>query len=224
MTRPIALAIFDCDGVLVDSERLAVRIDVQVMAELGWVMTEAEIIERFVGRSDESIAKDIEAHLGRPLAGDWVAEFEHLYRAAFAAELKSVPGVVTALDKITIQTCVASSGSHDKIRYTLGLTGLYERFAGRIFSASEVARGKPAPDLFLYAAAQMGIEPAACAVIEDSQYGIEAARAAGMRAFGFAGGLTPADRLRGPGTIVFSDMRELPALLEAAGSAFGEQA
>src|SRR5207247_3193044 len=98
-------------------------------------------------------------------------------------------------------TCVASSGTHERMRYTLGLTGLYDRFAGRIFSSSEVARGKPAPDIFLYAADRMGVDPASCAVVEDSRYGVEAARAAGMHVFGFAGGLTVAERLRGPSTI-----------------------
>ena len=127
-----------------------------------------------------------------------------------------MPGVVEALDRITLPTCVASSGTHDKIRFTLGLTGLYERFAGRIFSAYEVARGKPAPDLFLYAASRMGADPAACAVVEDSPYGIEAARAAGMRAFGYAGGLTPRPWLEGPDTVIFEDMRELPRLLNCA--------
>jgi HAD superfamily hydrolase (TIGR01509 family) len=213
MSRALELVIFDCDGVLVDSERIAVRTDVKVFAKLGWVLTEAEIIERFVGLSDKSIKAAIEAHLGCVLRDDWEAEFQALYREAFAAELTPVPGVVDTLDQITLATCVASSGTHDKIRFTLGLTGLYERFVGRIFSAYEVARGKPAPDLFLYAASRMGVDPAACAVVEDSPYGIEAARAAGMRAFGFAGGLTPAARLEGPGTVVFRDMRDLPRLL-----------
>ena len=99
------------------------------------------------------------------------------------------------------------------MRYTLGLTGLYPRFAGRIFSASEVARGKPAPDLFLHAARRMGVHPAACAVVEDSRYGVEAARVAGMRAFGYAGGLSPRAWLEGPGTVVFDEMRDLPRLL-----------
>jgi HAD superfamily hydrolase (TIGR01509 family) len=213
MSRPLELVIFDCDGVLVDSERLAVRIDVQVMAQLGWIMTEAEVIERFLGRSDKSIKADIEAQLGRSLPDDWEQEFQSLYRAAFAAELKPVPGVLEALDQINLPTCVASSGSHDKMRFTLGLTGLYERFAGRIFSVHDVARGKPAPDLFLYAAARMGVAPEACAVVEDSQSGIEAARAAGMRPFAFAGGLTPRAWFEASGAVVFDDMRELPALL-----------
>jgi HAD superfamily hydrolase (TIGR01509 family) len=207
------LVIFDCDGVLVDSERLAVRIDVRVLAELGWILTEQEVIERFVGRSHEFMVAEIETHLGRPLAADWEDPFQSLYRNAFATELKPVEGIVEALDQITLRTCVASSGTHEKMRYTLGLTGLYDRFAGRIFSASEVPRGKPAPDLFLHAAKRMGVEPAACVVIEDSRYGVEAARAAGMLALGYAGGLTAAEHLRGPGTVVFNEMRELPRLL-----------
>ena len=218
MPVPPELAIFDCDGVLVDSERLAVRIDVRVLAALGWVLTEQDVIERFLGRSHEYMVAEIEAYLGRPLAADWEDPFQPLYREAFAAELTPVDGVVEALDRITLRTCVASSGSHEKMRYTLGLTGLYDRFAGRIFSASEVPRGKPAPDLFLHAAKRMGVEPAACVVIEDSRFGVEAARAAGMLALGYAGGLTRAEVLRGPGTIVFDDMRELPRLLAAAGT------
>ena len=213
MTRSLELVIFDCDGVLVDSERLAVRIDVRVLAELGWILTEQEVVERFMGRTHEYMVSEIEAFLGRPLAPDWEDPFHQLYRDAFAAELQPVEGVVEALDRITLPTCVASSGTHEKIRFTLGLTNLYDRFAGRIFSASEVARGKPAPDLFLHAAKRMGVDPAACAVVEDSRYGVEAARAAGMLALGFAGGLTAAEHLQGPGTIVFTEMRELPSLL-----------
>jgi HAD superfamily hydrolase (TIGR01509 family) len=202
--------------VLIDSERIAVRTDVKVLASLGWHLTEAECIERFVGLSDKSIKAAIEAQLGCVLPDDWDQKFQPLYREAFAAELTPVPGVVDALDQITLPTCVASSSSHDKLRFTLGLAGLYERFAGRIFSAYDVARGKPAPDLFLHAAARMGVAPEACAVVEDSRYGVEAARAAGMRAFGFAGGLTPRAWLEGPGTVVFTDMRALPGLLAGA--------
>jgi HAD superfamily hydrolase (TIGR01509 family) len=213
---PLELVIFDCDGVLVDSERVAVRVDVEVFAALGLTLSEAEVIERFLGRSDADIAAELEAELGRPLASDWAEEFTPLYREAFAAELKPVDGVIEALDQIETPCCVASSGSHDKIRYTLGLTGLYERFAGRIFSVSEVARGKPAPDLFLYAAREMGVEPRRCAVVEDSRWGVEAACAAGMRAFGYGGGFTPPEGLADAGAVVFEDMRELPWLLVGA--------
>jgi HAD superfamily hydrolase (TIGR01509 family) len=214
----LQLVIFDCDGVLVDSDRISVRIDVGVFAQLGWPISEAELIERFVGRSDEFMVGEIEAQLGRRLAEDWEDEFEHLYREAFEAELTPVDGIVEALDRIRTPTCVASSGSHDKMRHTLGLTGLYPRFEGRIFSVSEVTEGKPAPDLFLHAAERMGAEPGGSAVVEDSRFGVEAARAAGMRAFGYAGGLTPAERLEGPGTVVFDDMRDLPRLLGEPGA------
>ena len=216
MSRAFELVIFDCDGVLVDSERIAVRTDVKVLARLGWHLTEDECVQRFVGLSDKSVKAAIEAHLGCVLPDDWDEEFKSLYRDAFAAELTPVPGVVAALDQITVPTCVASSSSHEKLRFTLGLTGLYERFAGRIFSAYDVARGKPEPDLFLHAASRMGVAPEACAVVEDSRYGVQAARAAGMRAFGFAGGLTPRAWLEAPGVVVFTDMHELPALLANA--------
>jgi HAD superfamily hydrolase (TIGR01509 family) len=213
VSEPIELVIFDCDGVLVDSERIVIRIDAMILEQLGWSLTEAEIVERFVGRSTESITVDIEAHIGRSLPSDWEDEFESLYRDALARELIPVDGIAEALDAIMLPTCVASSGSHEKMRFTLGLTGLYERFAGRIFSASEVARGKPEPDLFLHAAAQMGVAPAACVVVEDSEPGVRAARAAGMRVFGYAGGVTPAARLEAHATVVFDDMRDLPTLL-----------
>jgi HAD superfamily hydrolase (TIGR01509 family) len=210
----IELVIFDCDGVLVDSERLAIRIDVAVLARLGWAMTEAEVVERFVGVSEAHFRQEVERHLGRTLPDDWEAEFEPLYRHAFETELRPVEGIVEALDRISHPTCVASSGTHEKMRFTLGLTGLYDRFVGRIFSATEVSKGKPAPDLFLHAAARMGVAPAACVVVEDSAMGVAAARAGGMRALAYAGGVTPASKLTGPGTVVFEHMRELPSLLD----------
>jgi HAD superfamily hydrolase (TIGR01509 family) len=208
------LVIFDCDGVLVDSERLAIKVDVKVLGRLGWEITEAEVIDRFVGVSDAHFKQAIEARIGRKLPDDWEDEVQPLYRAAFAQQLTAVDGVVDALDQITIQNCVASSGTHEKMRYTLGLTGLYDRFDGRIFSATEVPHGKPAPDLFLYAAERMGVHPADCVVVEDSAMGVAAARAAGMRVFAYGGGVTPAHKLVGPHTTVFMDMRQLPALLQ----------
>ena len=211
--HPFDLVIFDCDGVLVDSERIAVRIDAIVLSRLGWELSEAEILERFVGRSDAHMVSEIEAHLGRPLDAGWDEEFVPLYHEALAADLEPVDGIAEALDAISTPTCVASSSTHERLQFTLGLTGLLERFDGRIFSATEVENGKPAPDLFLHAAARLGADPARCAVVEDSRYGVEAARAAGMRAFGYFGGLTPEDWLAGDGTVVFDDMRQLPELL-----------
>jgi HAD superfamily hydrolase (TIGR01509 family) len=213
----VQLVIFDCDGVLIDSERLAVKVDVQVLHELGWPLTEAEVIERFVGRSDRDAQTAIEDHLGRRLPPGWDEQFKPLYEEAFAAKLTPVDGVVQALDQIMLPTCVASSGTHDHLRYTLGLTDLYARFEGRIFSAEDVANGKPAPDLFLHAAERMATEPVGCVVVEDSRPGVEAARAAGMRVLAYAGGLSAAAALDGPDTIVFADMRDLPNLIDQLG-------
>ncbi|MFJ6406794.1 HAD family hydrolase [Streptomyces hydrogenans] len=213
MIKPIELVIFDCDGVLVDSERLAVRLQVALGAELGWPLTADEVVERFIGRSEESIVGQIAERLGAGTAALWWSRLIQRHRDAVDTGLDPVDGLPEALAVLTLPTCVASSGSHEKMRHTLGRTGLYAHFEGRIYSASEVSRGKPAPDLFLYAARRMGVDPAACAVVEDSGPGVAAARAAGMRAFGYAGGPTPAARLEGPGTVVFGDMRELPGLL-----------
>ncbi|MFI5703367.1 HAD family hydrolase [Streptomyces xanthochromogenes] len=215
MIKPIELVIFDCDGVLVDSERIAARVQVALGAELGWPLTEDEVVDRFIGRSHAAIREQVAARLGEDTAATWSERFEQLHREAVDADLAPVEGLPEALDALTLPTCIASSGSHDKMRHTLGRTGLYERFAGRIFSATEVSHGKPAPDLFLHAARQMGVDPAACVVVEDSQPGVRAARAAGMRSFGYAGGLTPAARLEGPDTVIFYDMRTLSTLIAA---------
>ncbi|MFJ3610575.1 HAD family hydrolase [Streptomyces hydrogenans] len=213
MIKPIELVIFDCDGVLVDSERLAVRLQVALGAELGWPITADEVVERFIGRSKESIVGQIAERLGAETAALWWSLLVQRHRDAVDTGLDPVDGLPEALAALTLPTCVASSGSHAKMRHTLGRTGLYAHFEGRIYSASEVSRGKPAPDLFLHAARRMGVDPAACAVVEDSGPGVAAARAAGMRAFGYAGGPTPAARLEGPDTVVFGDMRALPGLL-----------
>ncbi len=207
------LVIFDCDGVLVDSEPISVRLDVEMLAELGVTMTAEEVIERFVGRSPEVIVQAVEAELGHPPPDGWFERGEQELHERFEAELVPVPGIVEALGRITLPMCVASSSPPERLRFKLELTGLYDRFAGRIFSASEVANGKPAPDLFLHAAERMGVEPAGCVVVEDSRYGVQAARAASMDVLGYAGGLTPADVLAGPRTVVFDDMRSLPELL-----------
>ncbi|WP_308295777.1 HAD family hydrolase [Streptomyces spororaveus] len=213
MIKPAELVIFDCDGVLVDTERIALRIQLALGAELGWPLTPEDAVDRFIGRSKESICEQIAQRLGPQTAALWWQELLRRHREAVDTGLEAVDGLPGALEEITLPVCVASSGSHDKMRHTLGVTGLYERFAGRIFSAAEVARGKPAPDLFLHAARQMGADPAACVVVEDSLPGVLAARAAGMRALAYAGGLTPPHRLTGPATVVFTDMRELPGLL-----------
>ncbi len=209
------LVIFDCDGVLVDSEPIAVRIDLLVLERVGLKLSEAEVIDRFVGRSPAVMRQAIEHHLGHPLEPEVQDEFEQLYIDAFSAELRAVDGVQAALSEIRQVTCVASSSEPPSLERKLRLVGLYERFAGRIFSATEVPNGKPAPDLFLYAADRMGVSPGLCVVVEDSQYGVLAARAAGMHAFAYASGYVDPALLVGPGTTVFTDMRELPRLLLA---------
>jgi HAD superfamily hydrolase (TIGR01509 family) len=205
------LVIFDCDGVLVDSERLVVRTEVQILASLGLPLTKAEVVDRFVGRSAAYMHEQVEKQLGRSV--DWEKEFDARYREVFERELLPVEGVVDVLRSLRTPACVASSGTHARIRFSLGLTGLLDFFPDRIFSVQDVSRGKPEPDLFLHAAQHMGISPKMCAVVEDSPAGIEAALAAGMQAFAFAGGVVPRQRLEREGVEVFDDMSELPGLL-----------
>jgi HAD superfamily hydrolase (TIGR01509 family) len=212
---PPRLVIFDCDGVLVDSERIAVSIDLEVLAYFGIRMSESEVVERFVGRSESVMRQAVEEQLGRSLPDDWDDRFRHWYDDAYESELAPVEGILDALDRIQSRclTCVASSSEPDSLRHKLTLTGLLGRFNGSVFSAAEVMNGKPAPDVFLYAADRMGVAPARCAVVEDSPYGVQAARAAGMEAFGYTGGVTNANALAGGGATVFADMRELPRLM-----------
>lgn len=212
------LVIFDCDGVLVDSERLIVEVEAQICQEQGWDLTEEDVIREFVGLSDAAMRARLSELVGEDLPEGWDAEYTSRYREALARDLVAIPGVAGAIDAIEaagLATCVASSGSHDKMALTLGKTGLFDRFAGRIHSATDpdVAAGKPAPDLFLHAADRMGVPPSRCAVVEDSPYGIEAALAAGMTPFGFSGSVIPAARLAGDGVTVFHSMSALPSLV-----------
>ncbi len=218
--QPFELVIFDCDGVLVDSERLIVKLEAQMFQERGWDLTEEDILREFVGLSDDAMRARLSELVGEELGADWDAEYTDRYRGALAGDLEAVPGVAEAVDAVEqagLATCVASSGSHEKMALTLGKTGLLDRFAGRIYSATDpdVAAGKPAPDLFLHAAARMGVVPARCAVVEDSPYGVAAALAAGMTPFGFSGSVIPADRLAGDGVTVFDSMSALPCLVTA---------
>jgi HAD superfamily hydrolase (TIGR01509 family) len=206
------LVIFDCDGVLIDSERLAIRTESQILTELGWPLTEDEVIERFVGRSSTYMQSVIEEKLGRPV--DWKAEFERRVREVCERELVPVDGVVAVLDELTAPSCVASSSGHQMLDFKLGLTGLAERFAGRIFSADDVAHGKPDPAVFLFAASSMGVAPARCAVIEDSVSGVQAGLAAGMSVFAFTGSVTTAHDLELDGVVLFDHMDQLPSLLK----------
>lgn len=205
------LVIFDCDGVLVDSDRISLRIQAERISALGLETTYEDCVRDFLGLGMPATLRILAERLGRPLPEGWEAELDAAVRDGFRRELTPVPGIVEALEGIELPACVASSGSHEKMRLTLGLTGLWDRFAGRIFSADEVQRGKPAPDLFLHAASRMSTPPERCIVVEDSPFGIAAAKAAGMSALGFAAA-TPAARLDGADA-VFMAMEDLPGLI-----------
>lgn len=214
------LIIFDCDGVLVDSEPIANAVLGRHLERLDLNLTLDEILNRFVGLSMKTVVEKIEAILGGPVPADWLEQVQQDTFAAFEKDLKPVAGIAEILDELhrrNTKFCVASSGSHQKINLSLGLTGLAPYFEGRIFSASQVAHGKPAPDLFLLAAHSIGVASARCIVIEDSAPGVQAAVAAGMTAFGFAArgqGLS----LRALGAIVFDDMAQVLQLISMAKS------
>jgi HAD superfamily hydrolase (TIGR01509 family) len=218
----IELVIFDCDGVLIDSEPIGVAVDKVAMAALGLPMSEQEIVERFVGLSHGAKTAALEQLLGRELPADWWEEYRPLHTELTEERLAPVDGITEVLAGLGLPDCVASNSSHRWLKRGLGLTGLYDRFAGRIFSGAEdVAHGKPAPDLFLHAARTLGADPARCVVVEDSPHGLAAANAAGIPAFAYTGGVNSADRLAGPGRTRFADMRELPSLLAAHARSLG---
>jgi HAD superfamily hydrolase (TIGR01509 family) len=212
------LVIFDCDGVLVDSEPLANQSFSRALKPHGLDWSVEETMRRLMGRSLKSCVEIVEAEIGRRLPDDFVESMQAVtYQSFRDAPLQPVAGVkdaVLALQAAGLATCVASSGSLEKMRFTLGLTGLWELFEGRIFSSSEVPRGKPFPDLFLHAAASMKQPPAESIVVEDSVPGVQAARAAGMRAFAYAGA-PYADRngLAAADGVLFDDMKHLPGLV-----------
>jgi HAD superfamily hydrolase (TIGR01509 family) len=212
----IELVIFDCDGVLVDSEPLANQVLADHATRNGVPMTLAQSVEQFVGLSMASVLAKLSEMAPNPLPDDFLVQVQADTFARFRDHLKPIRGIHQAIAEISARgfnSCVASSGSYDKMALTLGLTGLDHIFAGRIFSAQDVARGKPEPDLFLHAAAKMGVLPAKTIVVEDSGPGIRAAIAAGMIALGYAPDATgPA--LQALGARVFSDMAQLPQLVQ----------
>jgi HAD superfamily hydrolase (TIGR01509 family) len=208
------LVIFDCDGVLVDSEPLANRVLAERLAAAGLGMPLAEVMRTFVGKTREACITRAAELLGRPLPEGFAAEWDRVLYAALREELRAVEGVVDVLDGLRIPCCVASNSSRERLRLGLEATGLWPRFEGRAFSAEDVAHPKPAPDLFLHAARSMKVAPARCAVVEDTPTGVRAAVAAGMPVFAFAGA-AHADReaLGRSGGRVFERMSDLPALL-----------
>jgi HAD superfamily hydrolase (TIGR01509 family) len=218
VTLKIDLVIFDCDGVLVDSEIISCRTHAEVLTRHGYPITSEQVFDRFLGRSALQAVLEVEAELGHSLPDDFDAQLDDELFKSFAATLEAVPHIKEALDAIARPACVASSGSPQRLRVSLGRVGLYDRLAPNIFSATQVRNGKPAPDLFLFAAAQMGTPADRCLVIEDSLSGIKGARAAGMTVFGFHGAshcrAGYAETLRDAGANeTFDDMRQLPDLI-----------
>ncbi|WP_437098791.1 HAD family hydrolase [Streptomyces sp. enrichment culture] len=211
------LVIFDNDGVLVDSEPMSNRHLAAYLTELGHSTTYEDSIRDYMGSAMHRVHELIEARTGQRLPADFDDVFHARVFAAFERELKPVPGIADVLEKLTadgVPYCVASSGSHERIRVGHRAAGLDRFFDdGRLFSSQDVGRGKPAPDLFLYAAERMGTAPERCVVVEDSPLGVQAAVAAGMDVYGFTA-MTPAEKLNAA-TRLFGDMRELLPLLAA---------
>ena len=215
----MTLLIFDCDGVLVDSEHLACAALADVMTTLGHAMTVDEAMRAFAGRSLKDVLARAERLLSRPIPKDLGEQAAVQLMARFRRELQAVAGVKEAIAALPYRRCVASSSEPGRLTLSLDVTGLSALFGNNVFSAVEVANGKPAPDLFLLAARRLGEDPSSCIVIEDSVLGVEAAGAAGMAAIGFAGashanqGL--AERLAAAGAEwVIHSMANLPAAVE----------
>ncbi|MER6377279.1 HAD family hydrolase [Streptomyces sp. S1A1-8] len=209
------LVIFDNDGVLVDSEPISNTILAAYLTELGHPTSYEESIRDYMGSAMHRIHELVQERSGQRLPEDFDDVFHGRVFAAFERELQPVPGAVQLLEKLAadeVPYCVASSGSHERIRVGHRKTGLDRWFdEGRVFSSQDVGRGKPAPDLFLHAAERMGVAPERCVVVEDSPLGVRAANAAGMDVYGFTA-MTPAAKLTGA-TELFSELGELADLL-----------
>ncbi|AVA24028.1 HAD family hydrolase [Rhizobium sp. NXC24] len=214
------LLIFDCDGVLIDSEIIATAVHIEVLAAHGYKIAAETYNRRFTGMTDRQTYSIIEAESGLRLP-----EGHHEYVTAeigrrYASDLKAISGVNQVLDAINVARCVASSSNLKELHFALKLTDLYDYFSPNVFSASQVSRGKPAPDLFLFASERMNASPDNCLVIEDSVAGVQAAVAAKMRVIGFVGGshcpFGHAEKLLEAGAIrTFSQMTALPEILSS---------
>lgn len=207
-----AAVVFDCDGVLVDSERVSNRVFAELVTAEGLPTSFDDSVRRYLGRSTAECAVEIAGTLGRPLRTDLVAEYERRTAEALRAELTPMPGVSDLLNTLHaagIARCVASSGTPDEIALRLEITRLAHYFGHHVYSATMVPRGKPEPDLFRYAAARLGVPPTRCVLIEDSPYGVRGGKAAGMTVVGLAS-LVPPDRLAAEGAdLVVTDIAEV---------------
>jgi len=212
MSNLLDLVIFDCDGVLVDSEPISNRVLADLLTEIGLPTTLEQSLRLFLGKSWKDNFLIIQERLGRTPPQELYEIYTNRMYQAFEAELKPVSGIESALDQISLKTCVASSGPHMKIRKTLGVTGLLPRFENHIFSADDVENGKPAPDLFLYACEKMGSKSSSSVVVEDALPGVKSALSAGMTVLAY----TPSgdvNNLKKHGVATFEDMLQLPNIL-----------
>jgi HAD superfamily hydrolase (TIGR01509 family) len=193
-----SLIIFDCDGVLVDSEPISLHYTAAALTSAGYAIDADGVLERFLGISSAAMVAMVEQETRRPMPPGFVENLRHMILAAFERELRPMEGIAELLDRLDRPVCVASSSVPERIRLSLRVTDLLKRLEPNIFSATMVRHGKPAPDLFLLAAERMGVPPAACIVVEDSVAGIRAGRTAGMTVFGFVGGSHLAPAVAGP--------------------------
>jgi HAD superfamily hydrolase (TIGR01509 family) len=215
---PIRLVIFDCDGVLVDTEPVSNAVLKRQLDAIGLAMPLEDVIRTFIGRSKGDCLVMIGERAGGALPPSFEAEWDRGFDEALREETRPIPGIVELLSGFPLPYCVASNGEPDRMRVALEAAGLLPLVEGRLFTASEVARPKPAPDLFLHAARTMGSTPAETVVIEDTTTGVCAAVAAGMRVYGYTGAAhADPEALRQAGATVFADMRELPKLLGLPG-------
>jgi len=192
---PPRLVIFDCDGVLIDSEVISANMLIVELAGYGVAMDMDFVSRHFLGRSYPVVLSEVRTRFGVALPENFEADYRSRLLAAFQRDLKVMPGVREAILDLALPYCLATSSSPERVRQSLVLAGLTDLFGPRIYTASQVSRGKPAPDLFLFAARQMGAAPAECLVIEDSVIGVKAARAAGMQVWRFIGGSHLAGRI-----------------------------
>jgi HAD superfamily hydrolase (TIGR01509 family) len=213
------LVIWDCDGCLIDSEPLSCDVMAVLFTRLGYPITAQKYAERFAGKSHASNIREIEEETGQPFAALFPYDEEKQNREkAFEENLKTIPYIDVALDRIALPQCIASGSAPDRLFHSLKVAKLYNRFEGRIFSAVQVKKGKPAPDIFLFAAEKMGVAPEKCLVIEDGTAGVQGAKAAGMTVFGYMGGSHITDEwrvrvLRAGADLLFDDMRQLSGLM-----------
>jgi HAD superfamily hydrolase (TIGR01509 family) len=213
------LVIFDCDGVLVDSETMSCRIVADVLAQAGFSLTCEDVVSQFIGVSDCEMYTEMERQHGKTIPVELRRRIADDVLEALSSRLEPTDGIHDALRAIALPKCVASGSDGVRVRESLARTGLLEFFSPHIFTTEKVARGKPAPDVFLYAAERLQVSPERCVVVEDSRAGVQAGRAAGMSVLGYVGashcGADHADALLGDGAVhVFDSMHRLPGLLD----------